>query len=128
MPSRGQRTSVTCLMSCLLARGACSAGQPLRARPVSNFRAARRRPARYTRPMTAATRLLTEALALSDEQRAELAAELLASLPPATPAEARSEDEWVAEIERRSRAALAGSPGIPWKEAKAEIQRRLGKT
>ena len=78
--------------------------------------------------MTAATRLLTEALALSDEQRAELAAELLASLPPATPAEARSEDEWVAEIERRSRAALAGSPGIPWKEAKAEIQRRLGKT
>ena len=77
--------------------------------------------------MTAATRLFTEALALSDEQRAELAAALLASLAPATPAEARSEDEWVAEIERRSRAALAGSPGIPWKEAKAEIQRRLGK-
>ena len=77
--------------------------------------------------MTAATRLFTEALALSDEQRAKLAAELLASLPPATSAEARSEDEWVAEIERRSRAALAGSPGIPWKEAKAEIQRRLGK-
>jgi hypothetical protein len=78
--------------------------------------------------MTAATRLLTEALALPDEQRADLAAELLASLPPATPAEARSEDEWLAEIERRSRAALAGSPGITWKEAKAEIERRLGKT
>ncbi len=79
--------------------------------------------------MTAATaRLLTEALALPDEQRADLAAELLASLPPTTPAEARGENEWLAEIERRSRAALAGSPGIPWNEAKAEIQRRLGKT
>lgn len=91
--------------------------------------AGRGRLARYTRAMTAATaRLLTEALALPDEQRADLAAELLASLPPATPAEARSEDEWLAEIERRSRAALAGSAGIPWEEAKAEIRRRLGKS
>jgi hypothetical protein len=78
--------------------------------------------------MTAATaRLLTEALALPDAQRADLVAELLASLPPAVPAEARSDDEWLAAIERRSRAALAGSPGIPWKDAKAEIQRRLRK-
>jgi len=74
-----------------------------------------------------AARLFAEALALPDAQRADLAAELFASLPPTTSAEARSEDEWLAEIERRSRAALAGSPGIPWGEAKAEIQRRLGK-
>jgi Putative addiction module component len=63
--------------------------------------------------MSSPARLLAEALALSDDQRAGLAAELLASLPPpATRAEARSEDEWLAEIERRCRAALAGSPGI----------------
>lgn len=79
--------------------------------------------------MTVATaQLLAEALALPDQQRVDLAAELLASLSPAPPAEARGEDEWLAEIERRSRAALAGSLGIPWEEAKAEIQRRLGKT
>jgi putative addiction module component len=73
-----------------------------------------------------AARLLAEVLALSAEQRAHLVAELLASLGPTIPVEARSEDEQLAEIERRSRNALAGSPGIPWADAKAEIQRRIG--
>ncbi len=78
--------------------------------------------------MPTAARLLDEALKLPDHERADLAAELLASLAPRTPAEARGEDEWLAEIERRARAALAGSPGVPWDTARAEIERRLGKS
>jgi len=73
----------------------------------------------------AAAHLLEEVLKLPDDERADLAAEVLSSLPPATPAEARSEAEWLAEIERRARAAMAGSPGIPWETARAQIQRRL---
>ncbi|MFT3773378.1 MAG: addiction module protein [Minicystis sp.] len=76
---------------------------------------------------TSAARILEEALKLPDDERADLVAELLASLSPTTPAEARTEDEWLAEIERRARAALAGSPGIPWDQARQEIERRLQK-
>jgi putative addiction module component (TIGR02574 family) len=74
---------------------------------------------------TAAARLLDEVLKLPDDERAVLAAEVLSSLPPDTPAGKRSDAEWLTEIERRARAALAGSPGIPWETARAEIQRRL---
>jgi putative addiction module component (TIGR02574 family) len=75
--------------------------------------------------MPTAARLLDEALKLPDQERADLAAELLASLVPATPAETRSDDEWLAEVERRARAALSGNPGIPWETARAQIQKRL---
>ncbi len=75
--------------------------------------------------MSTAAHLLEEALQLPENERIDLAAELLASVAPETRAEARSEQEWLAEIERRARAALAGSPAIPWKEAGAEIERRL---
>ena len=74
--------------------------------------------------MSAAARLLEEVLKLPDDERAVLAAEVLSSLPPDTTAEERCEAEWLTEIERRARAALAGSPGIPWETARAEIQRR----
>ena len=70
-------------------------------------------------------RLLEEALRLSPDQRAELASELLATLEPDTPSERRAEAEWIAEIERRARAAIAGSPGVSWAEARAQIQSRL---
>jgi ABC-type sugar transport system substrate-binding protein len=33
--------------------------------------------------------------------------------------------EWIAEIERRTRAVLAGEPGIPWEEAREEIRKNL---
>lgn len=69
--------------------------------------------------------LLEEALQLSADQRAELASKLLATLEPDTPSERRTEVEWIAEIERRARAAVAGNPGIPWAEARAKIQSRL---
>lgn len=72
-------------------------------------------------------RLLEEALQLPDGQRADLAAELLASLAPATPAETRTDAEWLTTIERRARAALGGSPGIPWDQARQEIERRVHK-
>lgn len=75
--------------------------------------------------MTAiAARLFEDALSLPEDERASLAEKLLASLVPVTRAEARSEDEWLAEVERRARAAQAGSPGIPWEAARAEIERR----
>lgn len=81
------------------------------------FRATLRRLDRYDRSMTvAAARLLTEALALPEAQRAELAEELLASLAPAAQAEARGEDEGTTEIERRSRAALVDAPALPGKK------------
>jgi putative addiction module component (TIGR02574 family) len=73
---------------------------------------------------TATARLLDEVLGLPEDERAGLVFELLGSLTPATPAEARSEDAWLAEIERRARDALAGSPGVPWEVALAEIERR----
>jgi putative addiction module component (TIGR02574 family) len=71
-------------------------------------------------------RLLEEALQLPPDQRAELAGDLLATLEPDTPSEQqRTEAEWIAEIERRARAAMAGSPGVSWSEARAQIQSRL---
>ena len=69
--------------------------------------------------------LLQEALRLSPDQRAELASELLATLEPDTPSERRTDAEWIVEIERRARAAVAGSPGVSWAEARGQIQSRL---
>ena len=74
--------------------------------------------------------VLREALALPLEERADVAAELLASLDDAA-AEHSEEVEaaWAAEIERRARRALAGeSAGVPWddvrRRAEAELRRR----
>lgn len=84
-----------------------------------------RRPAMLLGMSTAAARVLEEALQLPEDQRADLVAELLASLTPATQADARTEAQWLAEVERRARAAIAGDPGIPWDQAQQEIERRL---
>jgi putative addiction module component (TIGR02574 family) len=68
--------------------------------------------------------LLREALALPLEERADVAAQLLASLEDAAvdkPAEV--EAAWAAEIERRARRALADeSAGTPWDD----VRRRAG--
>ena len=64
-------------------------------------------------------RLLREALGLTADDRARLAAELLATLEPDVPAGQGAEDDWIRAIERRARAASAGSPGISWNEARA---------
>ena len=69
--------------------------------------------------------LLKDALQLPDNQRAGLVAELLDSLEPAVPSEGRSEAEWIAEVQRRARAAIAGQPGIPWDQALVQVTERL---
>ena len=77
-----------------------------------------------------AQELLREALTLPIAERADVAAELLASLDAAeadNPAEV--EAAWAAEIERRARRAIDGeSAGIPWEDvrqrAEAELRRR----
>lgn len=73
--------------------------------------------------------LLREALALPIQERADVAAELLASLDDAAADDASAvEAAWAVEIERRARRVMAGeSSGTPWEEvrrrAEAELRR-----
>jgi len=70
------------------------------------------------------TRVFEEALGLSAEDQAELAAELLSSLDG--PADASAESAWLEEIERRARRAASGeSSGISRDEVRARVTRRL---
>ena len=82
-------------------------------------------PERKIETMTkAAEALLADALRLSPEVRAELAAELLASLDG--PADLDAEAAWAAEIERRVDAIEAGSVALePWDEVKRRIEKDL---
>lgn len=70
-------------------------------------------------------RLLGEALKLAPDERARIVAELLATLEPDLPTQQRGDAEWIQEIERRARAAMAGSPGVTWTEAREQIRSRL---
>ncbi len=74
-----------------------------------------------------AQELLREALTLPIEERADVAAELLASLdeaPPDDPAEV--EAAWAHEIERRARRVMSGeSAGEAWEDVRARVIRRL---
>lgn len=66
--------------------------------------------------------LLATALALSTADRAELAAELLASLDGEP--EADVEAAWSAEMERRAKRVRAGdASGRPWSEVHARLRR-----
>jgi len=77
-----------------------------------------------------ARELLREALTLPIAERADVAAELLASLDAAeTENPAEVEAAWASEIERRARRVMAGeSAGIPWSDvrqrAEAELRNR----
>jgi putative addiction module component (TIGR02574 family) len=71
--------------------------------------------------------LLKDALQLPDQQRAELVVELLDSLPSAEPGQERSDAQWLAEIERRARAAEAGVAGVSWEEARKQVLDHLPK-
>ncbi len=73
----------------------------------------------------AADRLLDEALKLTPDERARIVTELLATLEPDAPSQRRSDEEWIQEIERRARAAMAGRPGVPWTAARDQIRSRL---
>ena len=73
--------------------------------------------------MTHATAaVLAEALRLDEQARAELAAELLASLDG--PADADAESVWAAEVERRVAAIEAGTaPLESWDDVRRRIER-----
>jgi len=77
--------------------------------------------------MAHAHSVLEEALKLPANERADVAAELLASLDEAEaddPAEV--ERLWAEEIERRARRVLAGeSSGVPWSDVRRGLEARL---
>jgi hypothetical protein len=72
-------------------------------------------------------RLLDEAFQLPPDERATVVVELLATLEPDAPSQQRDEGQWIAEIERRARAALAGSPGVSWADARSQVLGRLSR-
>ena len=70
--------------------------------------------------------LLREALTLPSEERADVAAELLASLDDEGTSPAEIEAAWAREIEARARRVLAGdSPGTPWDEVRQRAEAGL---
>jgi putative addiction module component (TIGR02574 family) len=72
----------------------------------------------------AAEALLADALRLSPEVRAELAAELLASLDG--PADPDADAAWAAEIERRVDAIETGAVALePWEDVKRRIEKDI---
>ena len=72
----------------------------------------------------AAPDILADALRLEPAARAEVAAELLASLDG--PTEPDAEAAWDAEIQRRIEAIEAGSARLePWSEVKRRIERDI---
>lgn len=79
---------------------------------------------RTTQQTEAAQQVLVSALRLSQHERATVANSLLESLE-APSGEGQSHERWLAEIEQRARAALAGKPGVSWEEAKTRILERL---
>ena len=76
---------------------------------------------RMTKPVNS---VLADALRLDDDSRAELAAELLASLDgPADPDAAAA---WDAEIERRIEAIETGDVALePWETVRQRIERDI---
>jgi len=76
-----------------------------------------------------AQELLREALTLPIAERADVAAELLASLDAAeTDSPAEIEAAWASEIERRARRVIAGeSAGIPWSDVRRRAEAELHK-
>jgi putative addiction module component (TIGR02574 family) len=70
------------------------------------------------------TSVLADALRLDDEARAELAAELLASLDG--PADADAAEAWDAEIDRRIEAIEAGQLALEsWDDVRRRIERDI---
>ena len=74
------------------------------------------------------SQLLQDVLALPVDERAAVAAELLASLDDGEPTDMREvAAAWAEEIERRARRVLSGeSAGTPWDAIRHEIESNLG--
>jgi putative addiction module component (TIGR02574 family) len=74
----------------------------------------------------AARKLLDEALTLPEQERLELASEIIASVDG--PQDGDWEQAWLAELDRRTQAAKArGQTGCDWSEARARILERLAR-
>lgn len=72
--------------------------------------------------------VLREALALPDSDRADIAAELLASLPDPPRTLDPDSVEWAREIERRARAVLSGETATEdWNAVEERILGKLSK-
>ncbi len=70
--------------------------------------------------------ILREALALQDAERADLAAQLIASLdPPAVGDPVTVEKAWGAELERRATRVLAGDPTEDWEAVRDRVADHL---
>ena len=75
-----------------------------------------------------ARELLREALALPLDERADVAAQLLASLDDSSEDPADVEAAWATEIEQRARRVLAGGPpGTSWKDVRSRAESHLRK-
>jgi len=81
----------------------------------------------YSRGMSKPAQVvLDEALALSEDERLDVACELIASVDG--PPDADWETAWLAELARRSKAAAArGEPAPEWADVRARILHRLGR-
>ena len=71
-----------------------------------------------------ARKILENAMALSPDERAELARELIASLDGE--ADPGAEAAWTAEITRRAERVLSGeSRGVPWETVKQDVRAEI---
>jgi len=73
---------------------------------------------------TVARKLLGEALALSEDERLELASAIVASVHG--PIDADWDDAWLAELERRETTTTDADPASDWAAARARILSSLG--
>lgn len=77
----------------------------------------------YDGDVTASPEITEAALALSADERAALARELLTSLEPAGD-HVRVEAAWAEEIDTRARSVLSGdSSGFAWSQVRSELLR-----
>lgn len=75
---------------------------------------------------TTAKRILQEALNLSEQERAEIAARLIESLDARDRDAAGVEEAWAAEIERRCAALDAGTTGTTdWDDVRRQIEAEI---
>jgi len=73
-----------------------------------------------------ARKLLQDALALPEDERLELASEIIASVDG--PGDADWDSAWLTELDRRADAAKArGETASEWSDARARILKRLGR-
>ena len=74
----------------------------------------------------AAARIWAEALALSPDERSELARALLRSLDDEPGDDPAVDEAWAAEIERRAASVADGTAElVPWDEVKAGLRAEL---